>query len=684
MEFETKLTDEQGVPALTSPPEKLRKLRRNLRVIVLATGILNLVIAAVLLGWEGKAVTWAVVLALLAALGAAWSGWTVMRAGEQMHHLLLDTLRSQFATSAQLESLYEEARQRGEALELLRRASLQVTASLASERVLHAILEYALRLVKADDAHIFLYDGERLHFGAALWGGEIHHAPLSPPREHGLTYTVARSGERLVVSDVRHHPLFRDASWDGAIVGLPLRVGKQVIGVMNIAYHEPHAFTEHELRVLELLADQAAIALRNADLYEAANRQLKELTLLHAVATACAEATDEDQLIERVTELIGRTFYPDHFGVLLLDEEGDALYFHPSYRGIPEALRPLRIAVGQGIVGTVAQNRRSWLVNDVARVPVYIETTPGIQAELCVPLQTQERLLGVINAESRRRNAFTADDERLLTTLAGQLATAIERIRLFAESQTRNAELERALARARELEEVKNRFIQNVSHELRMPLAIIRGYAELLENGTLGELLPQQRQPVEIIHRRVRMLVSMVEDLTSILVAESQNLHREAVDMVVLARNLLADFRANAEREGLTLQEEIAVEEALVSGDSVYLRRVLDNLLGNALKFTPAGGRITLRLWTEPQEVVIEVADTGIGIPPDKLPHIFERFYQAGSGAKQRRGGYGLGLALVKEIVEAHGGQVTAESTLEEGSVFRITLPLLRPEATAA
>ncbi len=684
MESETELTDAQGIPALPSPPEKLRTLRRNLRAMLLTIGLLNFVIAAVLFGRGARAVTWAAVLALVAALGAAWSGWTVMRAGERMHRLLLDILHAHTTASAQLTALYEEARQRGEALELLRQASLRVTASLASERVLHAILEYALRLVKADDAHIFLYNGERLHFGAALWDGEIHHVPLAPPGEHGLTYTVARSGERVVVHDVRHHPLFQDASWDGAIVGLPLRVGQQVIGVMNIACHEPHTFTEHELRLLELLADQAAIALRNADLYEAANRQLKELTLLHAVANACAEATDEDRLIERVTELIGHTFYPDHFGVLLLDEEGDALYFHPSYQGIPEALRSLRIAVGQGIVGTVAQHRRPWLVNDVASVPVYIETTPGIQAELCVPLQTQERLLGVINAESRRRHAFTANDERLLTTLAGQLATAVERIRLFAESQTRNAELERALARARELEEIKNRFIQNVSHELRTPLAIIRGYAELLENGALGELLPQQQQPVAIIHRRVRMLVSMVENLTSILVAESKNLRREAVDMVVLASDLLADFRANAEREGLTLQDEIAAEEALVSGDSVYLRRVLDNLLGNALKFTPAGGTISLRLWTEPQDVVIEVADTGIGIPADKLPHIFERFYQIGDRAEQRCRGYGLGLALVKEIVEAHGGQVTVESAVEQGSVFRITLPLLRPEATAA
>ncbi|MBN1876632.1 MAG: GAF domain-containing protein [Anaerolineae bacterium] len=753
-----------------------------------------------------------------------------------------ESLARQVAITLENMRLFEAIQKRNAELESLRQASLATTSSLNSEQVLQAIMDHALKIANADDTHIFLYDGKRLSFGAARWSGENQSGPYTTPREHGVTYSVARSGERLVVADARDHTIFHDSPWDGAIAGLPLRIGQQVIGVMNVSFKKPHNFNVNELRALELLADQAAIALRNAELFEAANRQLKELTILHAIATVGAETTNENTLIEHTTQLIGKTLYPDHFGIMLLDEATQTLNFHASYHGISEAIRTMRIPLGKGITGTVAQDGQSWLVNDIAQVPNYIATTPNIHSELCIPLQVDEHVIGVINAESTQEYAFTANDQRLLTTLAGQLATAIEKVRLFtetaealvreqrlneiartisaeldidtilhnvvrlaaeltgaeagvmallntegnllidhyyfnipdeieamrspkkqgicwqlieyqkpvlfaeynhhsdalpeliqagiqssigvpilaggepigalalfriqqttrfserdldlleavglqagiaiqnaryiAEIEARASELERALKRSQELEQLKNQFIQNVSHELRTPLAITRGYAELLDNGTLGELLPQQRQPVEIIYRRIKMLVTMVEELTAILEAESQRLRKEPTDMVALTQNALADFKINAAKAKVILKAKLEITKAIVQGDPIHLRRVLDNLLGNALKFTPAGGSITIGMRTQADGLIVEVTDTGIGIPKDNLSRIFERFYQVDGSAKRRYGGTGLGLALVKEIVEAHGGQVTVESTVDVGSTFRFILPL--------
>jgi signal transduction histidine kinase len=159
-------------------------------------------------------------------------------------------------------------RQRVAELEGLREAALRLTASLELQPVLASLLEHAINLSGAADAHIFLYDGERLELGAAYLTTGPEEQPFAEPRPDGLTFTVARTAEMIVIPDVDAHPLFKDWKWGGAIAGFPLSVGARVVGVMNIAFDEPHPFDENELRVLELLAAQAAIAIQNARYYE--------------------------------------------------------------------------------------------------------------------------------------------------------------------------------------------------------------------------------------------------------------------------------------------------------------------------------------------------------------------------------------------------------------------------------
>ncbi|MBL7162746.1 MAG: PAS domain S-box protein [Anaerolineales bacterium] len=161
-----------------------------------------------------------------------------------------------------------QLQRRADQLELLRQASLRLTSNLALGSVLDAILEQAMQLVTADDAHIYLYEQGRLRFGAVRWVDGRREGQFAEPRQNGLTYTVARSGERLAVPDMSDHPLFVDWPLEGSIVSLPLSIGDQVVGVMNVALDQQHEFSEAELRILDLLADQAAIAIDNARLHE--------------------------------------------------------------------------------------------------------------------------------------------------------------------------------------------------------------------------------------------------------------------------------------------------------------------------------------------------------------------------------------------------------------------------------
>jgi len=246
---------------------------------------------------------------------------------------------------------------------------------------------------------------------------------------------------------------------------------------------------------------------------------------------------------------------------------------------------------------------------------------------------------------------------------------------LEAKVEARTGELTAANARLKELDRTKDEFIQNVSHELRTPLALIRGYVELLESETLGELQEEQRQPVAIIARRCRIMTKLVEDITTLLEIEARPPEMAPVSLSALAQTVVEDFEDLAERNRLALHAEIAPHLPPVMGEERYLHRVVDNLVNNALKFTPAGGAVALQLFQENGRVILQVSDDGIGIPAEKQARVFERFYQVDGSTRRRYGGTGLGLALVKEIVEAHGGQVTLESELERGSRFRVAIP---------
>jgi signal transduction histidine kinase len=247
---------------------------------------------------------------------------------------------------------------------------------------------------------------------------------------------------------------------------------------------------------------------------------------------------------------------------------------------------------------------------------------------------------------------------------------------LYADVQKHTSELVQAFTRMQEMDRLKKEFIQNVSHEMRTPLAVVLGYAELLRSGELGELKTEQSGPVSAIVRRLHGLSMMLEDFLVILEVEAGDQAMQSLDMAQLVNTVLAKVESSISQANLNLQLDIAPDLPEISGVSVHLCRVIENLLGNAIKFTPIGGLIRIHLFGDDKEIFLEVSDTGIGIPEDQLSRIFERFYQVDGTSTRRYAGIGLGLALVNEVVQAYGGTVTAESIVGEGSKFTVTLPV--------
>ena len=227
------------------------------------------------------------------------------------------------------------------------------------------------------------------------------------------------------------------------------------------------------------------------------------------------------------------------------------------------------------------------------------------------------------------------------------------------------------------LERVRQEFVANVSHELRTPLTAIKGYAEALLDENL-ESSPHAAEFLKVIDRHAARMEKIVADLLLISQLESpaRSLRKEPIDVPELLRTALDSVTPLGEAKKQTLEWKCPAEIPALSADGQKAHQMLVNLLQNAINYTPEGGRITLEARKEEGGVQFEVADSGIGIPSEDLPRIFERFYRVDKGRSRELGGTGLGLSIVKHIAEAHGGRVSVESRLGKGSRFTVTLPL--------
>ncbi len=362
---------------------------------------------------------------------------------------VLQAFADQAAIAIQNARRYAETQRRVAELESVRRASLQLTRSLSLSQVLGTILEQAITLVDGGDAHIFLFDGERLTFGAAMWNGQLQDRPIAQPRPGGTTDRVARSGQPIIIHDVSQHELYRNyqgPAFKGALASLPLKIGERVVGVMNMSYGRPHHFDEHELRALQLLADQAAVAIENARLYTQAQERLQRVEALHYIDNLIAGAVDLRLTLTTLASYVCANLQVDAVDILLLN-------IH-SRRLTCEALQGFRVTtpghlsawLGEGLVGSVAMGNRPRVVDNLETLQADPRCAMLVRNEkfafyTAVPLIAKGEVKGVLEVFHRQPKEVNAEWLNFLETIAGQAAIAIEHSALFQELQRANQQL---------------------------------------------------------------------------------------------------------------------------------------------------------------------------------------------------------------------------------------------------
>src|SRR5205085_5405205 len=344
---------------------------------------------------------------------------------------------------------------------------------------------------------------------------------------------------------------------------------------------------------------------------------------------------------------------------------------------------------GKGVIrlGDVRQDPR------YGRNSPYKGIPPGhlpVVSYLAVPVVLRSgEVVGGLFFGHPEPNVFTERAERLVVGLAPHAAIAIENARLYQQAQRAIIEREELLAReqaaradAEAANRAKDEFLATVSHELRTPLNAIIGWSRMLRTGRLDD--ETRDHALETIERNVRLQTQIVEDILDVshIITGKLRLTPRPLDLAPVVEAAIEPLRSAADAKGIHMTLTAEADDVIVCGDADRLRQVVWNLLANAVKFTPAGGRVAVRLERDDDCARIVVSDTGQGIRREFLRFAFDRFRQADSTSTRAHGGLGLGLAIVRHIVEMHGGTVSADSQGEgRGETFTVALPLLRKAA---
>jgi signal transduction histidine kinase len=331
-------------------------------------------------------------------------------------------------------------------------------------------------------------------------------------------------------------------------------------------------------------------------------------------------------------------------------------------------------------MGRAAEMREPIQVPDISQPGAYQSSLRdtlirfGYRALLSVPLLLEEQIIGSLSLTRKTPGEYSPEVIEVLKTFATQSALAIQNAPLFREIADKRRQLEAARRH-------KSEFLANMSDELRTPLNAIIGFSEVLVDRMFGELNEKQDEYLKDIYASGQHLLSLINDILDLSKIEAGRMELEATDFDLPSAidNALTLVRERATRRGITLGRTIDEHLGMLRGDERKVKQVLLNLLSNALKFTPEGGRIDVRAEVHDEVAEVSVADTGVGIAPEDQEAVFEEFRQVGTADKKVEG-TGLGLALSRKFIELHGGRIWVTSQLGQGSTFTFTLPVRRED----
>ena len=493
--------------------------------------------------------------------------------------------------------------QRMDEMDTLVKLGRSITASLDLDNVLTSVVTAAVELTGAEEGHLLLVDEKtnELYMRAGRNFEESFARTFRLPVKDTLAGQVIRTGEPISFSEDSPNKI-KTAYLVYSLIYVPLRAQDRVIGVLGIDNRQTkRPFSAHHELLMSLLAEYAAIAIQNAQLYS--NSETERVKL--------------DTTINNIQD-----------GVVLLDRENRIILINPAARKV----------FGLGLI-------------DLTGMPVLEAITH----------HDFITLLNSISDNPLKFHEIIFEDGRVFNSQY----TPIEDVGVVITLED--------ITHLKMLDRLKSDFIHTISHDLRSPLTAIMGYVELLDR--VGPLNDQQKQFIKHVQASVQNITTLVNDLLDLGRIEAGfDTRKDETSLDNIVRFTADNLGRQIIDKKLDFQLNIDEDLPTLRGNPIRLRQMVDNLMVNAIKYTPEGGRVIINLRREDSQIIFEVADTGVGIPSTDQPHIFEKFYRA-SNAPRGTPGTGLGLAIVRSIVENHQGRIWVESVVGKGTKFVVVLP---------
>lgn len=408
--------------------------------------------------------------------------------------------------------------------------------------------------------------------------------------------------------------------------------------------------------------------MHNAE--EELQQHIERLMIMQRVEMELTERLDVDYVLDIALDAAMRASRANAGSIALIE---DGVLSSGKYVGAYPA--GFTSTSPDGLIARVLRTRQAEVVKDVSADPDYTPYIANTRAQIIIPLISRDRVVGILKLQTPKPDYFTQDVFEFVKLMTGRIAVAVDNAQLYHTSQQQLAELQALYARVSELERVKTDMIRIAAHDLRAPLSVINGFNGLLLETSLSD---KQHEYLTYVDKASRQMHRLINDILSLERIEEMQLRKnqQAILLSDLLKASYAQFAEQAHQKRLDYRLRLDDSGLVAFGDAVQIKEAIDNLIGNAIKYTPNQGRVEVRLTHNGEALCVEVEDNGYGIPPELQSRLFQPFYRALIKETKDIDGTGLGLHLVKNIVERHNGRISFNSMYGKGSTFGFSLPL--------
>ena len=579
----------------------------------------------------------------------------------------------------------EEVKRNLERIKILHEIDLAIISTLDLQTLLNLLLEKidpALPYL-ATTIRLFNQETGELDPAACRNVNETEWKGLKRSGLQGLTKIALEKRISITVANLQTDP--RSTASDFArkegfvsYVGIPLIAKDEVLGLIAFYTKETRSFADDEIDFLTTIAGQAALGIYHSKLYEKVRQKSNELFALYSIAGIASKFLDISTVLLETLRKISEIFGFKAGRIYVLDSFSGVLRL-VAHEGFPsEIIPPSRYLIGEGLLGKAFQRDDALIFEDMQTDVEFqrqsnkkVMLSAGFRGSFFVPIRVRGESLGVTNFLSKEPRHFSPSDIQLINTIAYHLGIAVGNANLFFEVKHKSLELEKS-------NKVKDEFLSVISHELRTPLNVSMGYTNLVKERLFGEINSEQEAALDKALKYSQELLKTINTMLSLRALENDATHTDLQEIRLenLLDELKSYYMARADQK-ITLRWDYPRDLPTIRSEPEKLKHVLRNLMDNAIKFTEEGQiRLEARYVGGGSAVEFTVSDTGIGIPKDKLPEIFEMFRQVDSSATRKYEGIGVGLFVVKKFTGLLGGVVTVESEINKGSTFTVTIPV--------